>query len=233
MYNRVLYFFVLISYLIGMVPAYLTVFFCSKEICQRVAKRCASALDWVFVNSKHIELAPLTKQNYIFIPNHQCYIDTWTLRILPNFPALIVAIDFARKVPIIGGVLVFCDTTFKTLKNEFKSEGITENIIGKLKKDNTLSLFIFAEGGRQLDNKFNSNLRTGAFHIAKTLNYDIVPIYENYGNILSDKAMAYYPAYYGKIHIVSGFPISPEGKTVDQLREEYISQMNTLQGQFQ
>ena len=54
-------------------------------------------------------------------------------------------------------------------------------------------MFIFAEGERQLDNKFNSNLRTGAFHIAKTLNYDIVPIYENYGNILSDKAKANEP----------------------------------------
>ena len=216
-----------------MVPAYLSGFFFSKGTCHRVAKRCLTVLDWVFVRSKHIELAPLTKQNYIFVPNHQCYIDAWILRILPQFPVLIVAIDFARKVPIIGGILVFCDTTFKTLKKEFEPEGITENVIGKLKKDNSLSLFIFAEGGRQMDNKFNSNLRTGAFHIAKALNYDIVPIYESYGSILSDKTLAYYPACYGKVKVVTGFPISPQGKTVERLKEEYISQMNTLQIQFQ
>ena len=233
MYKRFLYFFVLTSYLIGMVPAYLSGFFFSRGTCHRVAKRCLTVLDWVFVRSKHIELAPLTKQNYIFVPNHQCYIDAWILRILPQFPVLIVAIDFARKVPIIGGILVFCDTTFKTLKKEFEPEGITENVIGKLKKDNSLSLFIFAEGGRQMDNKFNSNLRTGAFHIAKALNYDIVPIYESYGSILSDKTLAYYPAWYGKVKVVTGFPISPQGKTVERLKEEYISQMNTLQIQFQ
>jgi len=233
MLNRVLYFFVLVSYAIGMVPAYFTGCFFSKKSCHRVAKRCIAVLDWLFVRSKHIELAPLTNQNYIFVPNHQCFIDAWTLRILPHFPVLIVAIDFARKVPIIGGILVFCDTTFKTLKKEFEPEGLTENVIGKLKKDNSLSLFIFAEGGRQFDNKFNSNLRTGAFHIAKALNYDIVPIYENYGSILSDKEYSYYPASYGKIKVVTGFPISPQGKTVDQLKEEYISQMNTLQDLYQ
>jgi 1-acyl-sn-glycerol-3-phosphate acyltransferase len=233
MYNHVLYFSVLVSYIIGMIPAYLTGLFGSKEACRRVAKRCIAVLDWVFVRSKHIELAPLTKKNYIFIPNHQCYIDAWTLRILLQFPVLLVAINYAKKIPMIGGILMFCDTTFKSTNKEFKSEGITETVINKLKKDDTLSLFIFAEGGRQLDHKFNSNLRTGAFHIAKTLNYDIVPIYENYGNILYDKAFAYYPAYFGKIHVVTGFPISPEGKTIDQLKEEYISQMNTLQAQFQ
>ena len=232
MYTRVLYFFVLTSYAVGMVPAYLTGFFFSKKTCHRVAKRCLTVLDWLFVRSKHIELAPLPKQNYIFVPNHQCYIDSWTLRILPHFPVLLVAIDFARKVPIIGGILVFCDTTFKTLKKEFEPEGITENIIGKLKKDNSLSLFIFAEGGRQLDMTFNNKVRTGAFHISKALNYDIVPIYESYGSILSDKAQAYYPSYYGKVHVVTGFPISPHGKTVDQLKEEYITQMNALQAQF-
>ena len=68
MYNHVLYFFVLTSYVIGMVPAYLSGFFFSKETCHRNTKRCIAVLDWVFVHSKHIELAPLTKQNYIFVP---------------------------------------------------------------------------------------------------------------------------------------------------------------------
>jgi 1-acyl-sn-glycerol-3-phosphate acyltransferase len=230
--SRILYFFVLISYAIGMFPAYITGIFFSKRACHRMAKRCLDVLDWIFVRSKHIELSPLTKKNYIFVPNHQCYIDGWTLRVLPNYSVLLIAIDYIKNVPIIGGILVFCDTTFKTLKKEHVSEGITETVIGKLKKDNDLSLLIFAEGGRQLDMKFNSNLRTGAFYIAKALNYDIVPIYETYGRILSDKEQAYYPDYYGKVNIVTGFPISPIGKTVEQLKEEYITQMNGIQAQF-
>lgn len=229
MLQRFCYYTTLVSYGLGMLPAYFTGFLFSKSACHRVAKRCLAVLDWLFVRSQHIELAPLTKQNYIFVANHQCFIDAWTLRILYKYPILMVAIDYARKVPIIGRVLVFCDTSFKTLKKEFEPEGTTENIIGKLKKDKSLSLFIFAEGGRQLDRVFNPNVRTGAFHIAKALNYDIIPIYQTYGSILSDKDQAYYARFYGKVRIMTGYPISVQDKTVDQIKAEYLCQMNLLQ----
>lgn len=228
MYQRILYFLVLFSYVIGMIPAYISTFVSSKETCRKIIKRSFSMLDWIFVRSEYTELSLLPKKNYIYAINHQCYIDGWLMSSLQH-DILVIAIDYLKHIPIIGRIFIYIDTVFKTLKKEFVAEGLTDKVIRKLKEHDSLSLYIYTEGERQLDNKFNKKLRTGTFHIAKSLNYDIVPIYQNYGNILNDKKQEYYPSYRKKIKTIVGTPISPEGKSAEKLKDEYIEQMLMLE----
>jgi 1-acyl-sn-glycerol-3-phosphate acyltransferase len=226
--KRVLYLLVLLIYMIGMIPAFLIGLLAGKHRCRQMAKKSMAVLDRLLIKSKHTALAPLEKKPYVYIANHQCYIDAWTMSVIEQ-PVLLVVFDFVKYFPVIGSILKICDSCFKTLGKEFEKENVTAEIITKLKKDPKLSLFIFSEGGRQLDLNFNKKLRTGAFHVAKALGYEIVPIYETYGKIFNDKEMTYDFSQYGKTRVITGKPISPLGKTIDELKDEYIAQMEHLE----
>lgn len=167
------------------------------------------------------------KQQYLFCPNHQSEdIHLFQLSVY-NYnitQTVILHSNFDRYIPIISWIWNILDHIFVQPKKTV--EMATEHLL----KNKHLSLALFPEVKKQYNLKFNENVKTGAFQISFNTGIPILPVCHNMGIGVNSK---YACINYGKkIKFYIGDPIFPEGKSVEQLKEEYIQQMKTIESTY-
>ena len=163
--------------------------------------------------------------NYVFMPNHQSYLDCLIAYLVPgNIQG--IAAGIVEKMPVIGRILKVMGVLFVNIDG--KKNSIVDRTVEKLKADHSRSLMIFPEGGRFFDGIFHTEkVRSGGFHIAKQTGYPIIPIYLTFGNVVNDPKKEY--NFWGKTCILVGETITTENKEVDIIIEEYVREMKRLE----
>jgi len=164
----------------------------------------------------------LPTESYIFMPNHQSFLDGILTFLIPNKIVGIV-IGYVAKIPIIGQVAKMLGFIFV-----YKTGGVVNMAVQKLKNNVDTSLIIFPEGARFFDGVFHpEKLRTGGFHIASQLKYKIVPIYLTFGNVLDDVNKKY--NYDANSIIIVGKIIDTRNKDIATIMSEYCEEMTRLE----
>ncbi len=173
------------------------------------------------------------KERYIICPNHQTIdIYLYTLNILNNnFKYITTILDkiLLYRVPILSWIWYLLDYKFV----DPKKSNITNITIKQLNENNHLSLIIFPEGKLSEDLKFKEErVKTGAFQIALNTGLPILPIYHNLGLGLEHTNKPLALNYGASMKIYIGDPIYPDGKSVEQLKQEYIAQMKSIEEKY-
>jgi 1-acyl-sn-glycerol-3-phosphate acyltransferase len=106
---------------------------------------------------------------------------------------------------------------------------VTQLYIDYLKddKNNNIVLAMFPTGKRVFDDEnLITDIKTGAFVIAKEVGMDIIPVYQNVLTCFNDVTMEYHP--YKKVYCLYGSPIRIEGKEIEHLKKEYHARLIEL-----
>ncbi len=184
--------------------------------------------DFEILNKNHYKDV-LFKQRYLYCSNHQSG-DVLLLALYYTRNKLqetIVLHDiFAKYCPVIGWIWLILDHIIINLKTKNTVNIVTNNLLNH----KHLSLLMFPEGKKAYDLKFNTNVKTGAFQISSNTNIPILPIYHNMGVAINDKYMIL--NYGTKIKCYIGDPIYPEGKSVEEIKNEYVNQMVTIEKKY-
>ena len=178
------------------------------------------------INQEHYKNV-FFKERYIYCPNHQTG-DLYLFKLFVNEDKVqhlsVFHDSFSKYVPIVGWIWKILDHVYA------QSKKTIEFVTNHLLKHKHLSLCIFPEGKKAYDLKFYENVKSGAFQISLNTGIPILPIYHNLGKGLNDKYVILNYNAHMKIYI--GDPIYPEGKTVDELKEEYVKQMKTIENTY-
>ena len=178
------------------------------------------------INQEHYKNV-FFKERYIYCPNHQTG-DLYLFKLFVNEDKVqhlsVFHDSFAKYVPIVGWIWHILDHVY------VQSKKTVEMATNHLLKHKHLSLCIFPEVNKQSKLKFNENVKSGAFQMALNTGIPILPIYHNLGKgIVEAYAYIHYNAH---IKIYIGDPIYPKGKTVEELKEEYVKQMKTIENTY-
>ena len=182
------------------------------------------------INKEHYQNV-FFKERYIYCPNHQT-IDLYLLTLVINdnkFNQIItVSLEILLlTVPILSWVWYILGYIFvKT-----KKDNVVKKTVTQLMNYNHLSLYIFPEGKQNSHLIFREDrVKTGAFRISLETGIPILPIYHNLGLGMCHEP--FYLNYGAQMKIYIGDPIYPEGKTVDELKEEYIKQLRMIENTY-
>jgi 1-acyl-sn-glycerol-3-phosphate acyltransferase len=195
-----------------------------------------SMTDKVFFQIEHQKNPNIdSSKRYIYMPNHQSYVDPVIGGIIKNKSVIPVA-GYLKYIPLMGYNAIFSGAPFvkygpKTAPTESylrSRPSITEAMISTLKNDTNIAMTIFPEGQRNFHDDIKSgDIKTGGFVTATKVGIDIVPIYHNMMDRYNDEKMEYHTN--KKIYCFWGEPIKVEGKTIEQLTQEYYERMKELQ----
>lgn len=172
---------------------------------------------------------------YIFLPNHQAFMDPVIARIATTGPEqflVTVAIGYVKYIPLIGLNLVMLGIPFigdKTNKTTGRSmnKGLVQMYTEYLQQYQNAVLVLFPEGQRNFIDQFKlEDLRSGGFVIAKNLNQQIVPVFHNIKDRFDDVKQEYNDKL--AVYCVYGDPIDVQGKELDDIKLEYHQEMLKL-----
>ena len=165
------------------------------------------------------------KLSFVFMANHQSYSDGLIAHLIPN-KVCGIAIGYVSMIPVIGQIIKLLNFVF-----DKKKGNCVNQIVSKLKADMNTSLLIFPEGERLFDGKFHpEKIKSGGFITALEMNYDIVPVYLTFGNTTRDREYKY--IWNSKNKIIIGKIINTCGKTLGEIKTEYINEMLRLEEKY-
>lgn len=121
---------------------------------------------------KEVELDP--KQSYVFIPNHQSYVDIFLMYGYLGQNIKWVQKQELRKIPFVGKA---CEVAGHVYVDQSSLKSMKETITKaeeQLRNGNA-SITIFPEGARTLTGKMD-RFKKGGFVIAKDMNLPVVPV---------------------------------------------------------
>lgn len=169
-----------------------------------------------------------TSKRYIYMANHQSYIDPIIGGII-KIKSVIPVAGYLKYIPLMGYNAIFSGAPFVKYTPKTKTRPrITDIMISILKSDTRMAMTLFPEGQRNFEDNFKlEDIKTGGFVTAIDVGIDIVPVYHNMMDRYDDVKMEYHTD--KKIYCVWGEPIKVEGKTIDQLKNEYYERMKELQ----
>jgi len=150
----------------------------------------------------------------VFVGNHQSNIDAFAMAYLVPKNTVFLAKKSLLYIPIFGAITWFVGTIFINREKRKHAVGKMDAAAEDIKK-NKVSVYIMPEGTRS-HGKGLGRFKKGAFHTAKKANVPIIPMafssYREYIDLNKWNA--------GTILVKFMDPISPEGKTVDELMQE-------------
>lgn len=163
------------------------------------------------------------KQHYVIISNHISIADGLFLFLLPNTKTFIVAQKF-YNLPLVKYVFSTCKYYPVAKEDNNTTNGIVEKIYEDIKDKS--SIVLFPEGQRNTKGGAMLQFKSGAFRLAKDLNYMILPIRIKG----TDKAIPNggINCYSADIDIIVGKPYTCYNLSVEEIKYysyEYITKM--------
>jgi len=150
----------------------------------------------------------------VFVGNHQSNLDAFTMAYLVPQNTVFLAKKSLLFIPIFGAITWFVGTIFINRKKRKHAVGKMDAAAEDI-KNKKVSVYIMPEGTRN-HGKGLGRFKKGAFHTAIKANVPIIPMafssYHKYTDLHKWNS--------GKILVKVLDPISPEGKTVDELMQE-------------
>lgn len=179
--------------------------------------------DDIFFKVQHVKTVDYdTTKRYVYLPNHQAYVDPVIRNDTKSFFVVTIATGYVKIIPVFGQNAYLMDTPFVG-----KDKGITQMYTDYLNKHSDRTLALFPEGHRNFDNDFKfKDIKTGGFVIAKNTGHKIIPLFHNMMDRINDKNKEYHAL--SKIYCLYGKPIEVEGREIEDIKKEYYDQMIIL-----
>lgn len=193
------------------------------KIPQKLQMKALGWMDKLFFNIQTIKLHDFdTSQRYVYLLNHQAYVDPVIGRCIENFFVVTIANGYVKYIPVFGKNAYMLDIPFVG-----KDKGITQLYTDYLKKNQHCVLAMFPEGHRMFENDFKlADIKTGGFVIAKNTGLKIVPLYHNMMDKINDVKKEYHSTL--PIYCLFGKPIEVEGREIDDIKQEYFDAMTDM-----
>uniref|UniRef100_A0A0V0J6S9 1-acylglycerol-3-phosphate O-acyltransferase n=1 Tax=Schistocephalus solidus TaxID=70667 RepID=A0A0V0J6S9_SCHSO len=152
------------------------------------------------------------KQQYIFVINHQSFIDVLSLCDLWREPSSVIAKEVLRYFGPVGLIMHYCKMIFIRRSNHEKALEVMREAAELVKRDK-INLFMFPEGTRCNTGRLMP-FKKGAFHLAIQTQIPIQPIVIScYNKFLNHSERLYSPVPYG-VYLLP--PIQTKGLKEDQ-----------------
>lgn len=169
---------------------------------------------------KNLEILNNSKENFVIITNHHCYVDHWITIELKNCYTALIA-KFLTYIPFMGALMT--SNSFFPVNRKNRQQIITK-LIEYCNKRPT-NICIFPEGG--FTDKVSDTLlpfRTGAFTLSKLLNYKIVIFVLDARNVMND--FHFYPGNSINLRLIE-FVDPNDFEDIESLKDYCFNKMST------
>ncbi|VBB18951.1 hypothetical protein YASMINEVIRUS_1483 [Yasminevirus sp. GU-2018] len=195
-----------------------------------VFKTCVGAINSIFFKVDYEYTAQINpEERYVYMPNHQSWVDGVLVKGLTCNRVLVVVTKYAKYIGVFGFNLIMLGFPFVD-KNKTKQKGetgLTGTYTDYLKEHTDTTLIIFPEGHRHFTRDFKiEDIKSGGFVIAKNTGQKIIPAYHNLIDGFNDKKMEYDPT--KKIFCIVGTPIDTTDKSIEDIKLDYYNEMIKL-----